>query len=76
MAPVRSCRGVPLPLPEEAPDHGFLTPDQIRADVDFLRGLGADHMVLGTDPGDQRLRWRWKEDLEPIRLAAHILGLG
>ncbi|MFF4396430.1 TIGR03619 family F420-dependent LLM class oxidoreductase [Streptomyces sp. NPDC001480] len=55
---------------------GYGTPDQIRADIAFLRDLGADHVILDTDPGDQRLRRHWKEDLELVRLAARILETG
>ncbi|APA99974.1 TIGR03619 family F420-dependent LLM class oxidoreductase [Nocardia seriolae] len=54
---------------------GYGAPHQIREDMEFLRELGADTVVLDTDPGDQRLRRHWREDVRLVRLAAEILEI-
>lgn len=48
---------------------------QIREDVEFLSDLGAETIVLDTDPGDQRLRRGWEEDLKVLRMASDVLGI-
>ena len=47
---------------------------QIRGDLEFLAGLGADPIVLDTDPGDQRLRRSLNDDLGLIRLAGQTFA--
>ncbi|MFD4656444.1 TIGR03619 family F420-dependent LLM class oxidoreductase [Kitasatospora sp. NPDC058444] len=64
------------PVATESRPLGYGTPDQIRADIALLRDSGADHVILDTDPGDQRLRRGWEQDLDLIRLAADILEIG
>ncbi|MEV6769294.1 TIGR03619 family F420-dependent LLM class oxidoreductase [Nocardia sp. NPDC051030] len=54
---------------------GYGSIEQIRGDIEFLRELGADTVVLDTDPGDQQLRRPWAEDVALVRLAAEILEL-
>ncbi|QNG20444.1 TIGR03619 family F420-dependent LLM class oxidoreductase [Rhodococcus triatomae] len=54
---------------------GYGSVGQIRDDIEFLRGLGADTIVLDTDPGDQRLRREWRDDVDHIRVAADVLEL-
>ncbi|WP_028477049.1 TIGR03619 family F420-dependent LLM class oxidoreductase [Nocardia sp. CNY236] len=63
------------PIPDAIRPLGYGTPGQIRADMKFLGDLGADTIVLDTDPGDQRLRRSWQEDLELLRLAAEVLEM-
>ena len=54
-----------------APDRplGYGSLDQIGEDLQFLAGVGADTVVLDTDPGDQRLRRPFEDDLALVRLA-------
>ncbi|MFJ6380912.1 TIGR03619 family F420-dependent LLM class oxidoreductase [Kitasatospora sp. NPDC092039] len=63
------------PVDPDSRPLGYGTPDQIRADVALLRDSGADHVILDTDPGDQRLRRGWEQDLDLIRLAADVLEI-
>lgn len=52
---------------------GYGSLDQITADVDFLRGLGASTVVLDTDPGDPRLRRPVDDDLALLDLAGRTV---
>ncbi|MDJ0106127.1 LLM class F420-dependent oxidoreductase, partial [Rhodococcus erythropolis] len=54
---------------------GYGTINQIRADIDFLSEIGAQTIVLDTDPGDQRLRRSTDHDLDLIRIAGESLGM-
>ncbi|MGC0366529.1 putative F420-dependent oxidoreductase [Rhodococcus sp. 27YEA15] len=49
---------------------GYGSLDQIADDLAFLSDLGAAHVVLDTDPGDQRLRRTLDEDLALMTLAS------
>ncbi|MDV6272991.1 TIGR03619 family F420-dependent LLM class oxidoreductase [Rhodococcus erythropolis] len=61
----------------ESPDRplGYGTINQIRADIEFLTEVGAQTIVLDTDPGDQRLRRSTDHDLNLIRIAGESLGM-
>ncbi|WP_067853159.1 TIGR03619 family F420-dependent LLM class oxidoreductase [Nocardia shimofusensis] len=62
---------LPTPARVTAPGRplGYGSLDQIADDLTFLTGLGADTVVLDTDPGNQALRRPLDDDLALIRLA-------
>jgi probable F420-dependent oxidoreductase len=68
---------LPTDTPVDSPNRplGYGTVEQIHADIEFLAEVGANTVVLDTDPGDQRLRRSTTHDLELVRYAGDVLGM-
>ncbi|MFF5567652.1 TIGR03619 family F420-dependent LLM class oxidoreductase [Streptomyces sp. NPDC012623] len=60
----------PVPLDEHRRPTGHGSLAQIRADVAALVELGAQYVILDTDPGDQRLRQSAEEDWRTLETLA------
>lgn len=56
------------PLPEQVRFPGQGTLEQIREDFQVLEFLGADYVVVDTDPGNQRLRRPPEQDWQMLRI--------